>query len=174
MALKDTLERIQEEQKVWADRNFGEQPSWMSLMGAIEEIGELAHAHLKEAQSIRNHEDHSEKAKDAIGDTVIFLCGYCSARGWKLAVYEDNSYTIESAHTCIFSASASLGWAATLFADKDQIVNTYINSAINSVISALKDYCKLKGWDFEAVISETWDTVKQRDWKKNPDKAHEA
>jgi NTP pyrophosphatase (non-canonical NTP hydrolase) len=102
------LRKLQEEQKPWVKHNFGDRPSWMPLLGAMEELGELAHAHLKEAQGIRNHENHVEKAKDAIADIVIFLADYCSARGL----------------------------------------------------------------DFESIVQETWDKVKQRDWKKNPDTAY--
>jgi len=58
----------------------------MSLLGLIEELGELAHSHLKEQQGIRTSEDHVAKAKDAIGDIVIFLADYCNARVFNLAL----------------------------------------------------------------------------------------
>lgn len=41
------LRKLQEEQKPWVKHNFGDRPSWMPLLGAVEELGELAHAHLK-------------------------------------------------------------------------------------------------------------------------------
>lgn len=76
------LKRLQEEVKVWRGKNFGEQPSWISLLGAVEELGELAHAHVKEVQGIRMSEDHIENAKDAVGDIVIYLADYCGERGF--------------------------------------------------------------------------------------------
>jgi NTP pyrophosphatase (non-canonical NTP hydrolase) len=48
----------------------------------MEELGELAHAHLKQEQGIRSNEDHDAAARDAIGDVVIYLMDYCSVRGW--------------------------------------------------------------------------------------------
>ena len=80
------LRRIQREQRNWAERNFGKDtPTWHPLLGVVEEIGELCHAHLKEAQGIRINEDHVASAKDAIGDTVIYLIDYCNRRGFDFA-----------------------------------------------------------------------------------------
>jgi NTP pyrophosphatase (non-canonical NTP hydrolase) len=71
---------------VWVHRQpFGKnQPSWQPLLGIVEEIGELAHAHLKEEQKIRTNENHDANAKDAVGDVFIYLMGYCISRGWSL------------------------------------------------------------------------------------------
>lgn len=79
-----SLARLQEEQREWSVRNFPAQESWECLVGATEEIGELAHAHLKMHQGIRTTEDHEAAGRDAVGDVVVFLAGYCSARGWSL------------------------------------------------------------------------------------------
>lgn len=78
------LKKIQEEHAIWEKANFKKRESWQPLMGAIEELGELAHAHLKHSQKIRVNEDHIEHAKDAVGDIVIYLIGYCSARGFDM------------------------------------------------------------------------------------------
>jgi len=80
-----SLRRLQAEQHEWAKRNFGEEvQTYLPLLGVVEEVGELAHAHLKEAQGIRTTEDHEAKAKDAVGDAIIYLADYCSRRGWDL------------------------------------------------------------------------------------------
>jgi NTP pyrophosphatase (non-canonical NTP hydrolase) len=100
-----TLKEMQTAHNEWARRNFGPTPPYRALLGAMEELGELAHAHLKEEQGIRGTTaKHEEDAKDAVADTVIYLI----------------------------------------------------------------DYCNLRGWDFEALLMETWSRVSQRDWKKNP------
>lgn len=78
------LRNLQNEQRPWVKHNFGDRPSWMPLLGIVEELGELAHAHLKQAQGIRRQENHEELAKDAVADIVIFLADYCSARGFDL------------------------------------------------------------------------------------------
>ena len=98
------LRQLQDQQKVWVKHNFGDRPAWQPLLGAVEEIGELAHAHLKHAQNIRVSESHIENAKDAVADTIIYLADYCSAMGF----------------------------------------------------------------DLETLVVETWNQVKQRDWKKYP------
>jgi NTP pyrophosphatase (non-canonical NTP hydrolase) len=54
-------------------------------LGVVEEVGELAHANLKEKQGIRGTtEEHIEAEKDAVGDILIYLTGYCSYRGWDM------------------------------------------------------------------------------------------
>jgi NTP pyrophosphatase (non-canonical NTP hydrolase) len=74
--------QIQAELLEWQTRNFPDRLSWEPVMGAMEELGELAHAHLKEHQKIRNTENHVENARDAVADITIYLLDYCNARGW--------------------------------------------------------------------------------------------
>ncbi len=105
-----TFRQLQEEQKPWVAHNFPTREPWNPLMGMVEELGELAHAHLKEHQQIRKGEDHVANAKDAVGDILIYMSDYCSARGF----------------------------------------------------------------DLQQIIEETWDKVRQRDWKKKPDDAHKG
>ena len=100
-----TFRRLQDEQRPWVEHNFKGRESWKPLIGALEELGELAHAHLKGAQGIRGtKEEHAEAAKDAVADIIIFLADYCSAMGY----------------------------------------------------------------DMQECVETTWATVKQRDWKANP------
>ena len=99
-----SLKEMQKEQEVWADRNFGNRKPYQPILGAAEEVGELAHSFLKMEQGIRgNKEDHIDNMKDSIADCVIFLM----------------------------------------------------------------DLCNQMGWDMETLVAETWNQVKQRDWKKN-------
>ena len=85
-----TLRQLQEEMRPWVLHNFGKRPSYWPLLGAVEEIGELCHAHLKNEQKIRTNEDHREQKLDAIGDILIYLADYCSAENIDLQqVLED-------------------------------------------------------------------------------------
>jgi NTP pyrophosphatase (non-canonical NTP hydrolase) len=78
-----SLAQLQEELAPWQFHNFGDRPSWMPLLGAQEEIGELSHAHLKQAQGIRGtKEEHQAAKKDAICDAIVFLCDYANAEGF--------------------------------------------------------------------------------------------
>jgi NTP pyrophosphatase (non-canonical NTP hydrolase) len=77
-----TIREIQGEVGVWQSHNFPNHEPWEPLLGAMEELGELAHAHLKQHQKIRNTEDHEANAKDAVADVTIYLMDYCNSRGW--------------------------------------------------------------------------------------------
>lgn len=79
-----TFAQLQSEVAPWVAHNFGSQPAWKPLLGVQEEVGELAHAYLKLAQGIRTNEDHDAKAKDAVGDIIIFLCDFCTQSGYDL------------------------------------------------------------------------------------------
>lgn len=84
------LSKLQAEHVLWHDQNFfypaQAGAAENSLIGVMEELGELAHANLKRRQGIRGTEaDHIEAEKDAIGDVIIYLSGYCSSRGFSLA-----------------------------------------------------------------------------------------
>jgi hypothetical protein len=73
------LETLQEEVKVWHDKNFPNTLPHQPLLGIQEEVGELSHAHLKMEQGIRGTEaDHIRAKMDAVGDIVVFLADYCS------------------------------------------------------------------------------------------------
>ena len=79
-----TLNELQSAHAIWHARNFPKLTGDQCLIGALEELGELAHAHLKQQQHLRPDEAHSTNAKDPIGDVIIFLTGYCAARGFNL------------------------------------------------------------------------------------------
>ena len=42
--------------------------------------------------------------------------------------------------------------------------------AIGDIVIFLADYCSSEGFDFEDIVLTVWKEVKQRDWKKNPEK----
>ena len=76
------LESLQLQHRHWLRENFPNQTSEQALFGVVEEVGELAHAHLKGEQGIRHTpEEILEMKIDAIGDIVIFLDGYCYSEG---------------------------------------------------------------------------------------------
>lgn len=78
------LRKLQTEREEWAEYNFGGTSSEEMFLGIVEELGELSHSRLKHMQGIRTNENHVEMSKDAVGDIIIFLAGYCSASGFNM------------------------------------------------------------------------------------------
>lgn len=93
-----TFRDLQNQQKSWVKHNFPNRGNYQPLIGAVEELGELAqtdeskhiieliktlgklcHAHLKLEQKVRIGENHIEHKKDCVADLVIFLADYCTA-----------------------------------------------------------------------------------------------
>src|SRR5215510_13386187 len=76
------LDTLQSDVKEWSSRNFPNNQPYHPLLGALEELGELAHAHLKEEQGIRGSALSHHMAKvDAVGDVIIYLTDYCWRNG---------------------------------------------------------------------------------------------
>lgn len=74
-----TFEQLQEQVGEWSRKNFPNAQPYHSLLGLIEEVGELSHAHLKNEQNIRGSEfEHYVEKIDAVGDILIYLADYCS------------------------------------------------------------------------------------------------
>lgn len=80
------LELLEREVAAWQDRNFPNTPAYRPLLGAVEELGELAHAHLKNEQGIRGTAaEHADAKLDAVGDICIYLIHYARLSGFSLA-----------------------------------------------------------------------------------------
>jgi NTP pyrophosphatase (non-canonical NTP hydrolase) len=81
-----TLSEYQQEVQIWARRNFGDMGEFAAILkflGVVEEVGELAHSMLKASQGIRGSAtEHEAKAKDAVGDALIYLLDFCATKGW--------------------------------------------------------------------------------------------
>ena len=83
--MSNTIQRLHVDHKKWLNHNFPNQQDHDALLGLVEEVGELAHAHLKSQQAIRGTlEEHRLAAADAIGDIVIYLLSYCNTNGFDL------------------------------------------------------------------------------------------
>lgn len=76
------LTELQQRRNVWVARNFPGDDMPHSLLGAVEELGELSHHYLKHQQGIRGEADyHREEMADAVADCVIFLAGVATYLG---------------------------------------------------------------------------------------------
>lgn len=73
---------LQQQVAQWTAHNFPNKLPHQPLLGVQEEVGELAHAHLKMEQKIRGSEQEHQTAKiDAVADIVIYLADYCERNG---------------------------------------------------------------------------------------------
>ncbi len=78
-AMVPNLDQLQAKIVDWdVHQPWRDSPAWHNLLGLVEEVGELSHAYLKREQGIRTDEDHTAKIADAVGDIVIYLCGFCT------------------------------------------------------------------------------------------------
>ena len=81
------VQEMQVRHRKWLEHNFPNAEPWEALAGLTEELGELAHAHLKGFRGIRNMRSRAEvKAAqiDAVGDIFIYLMSYCNSNGLSL------------------------------------------------------------------------------------------
>lgn len=105
------LSSLQHEQAEWQKKNFPHSGDQEAFEGIVEEVGELAHARLKMRQGIRGGENHLAAERDAIGDIVIFLLGYCNYRGislenvvletWDRVIHRDWISNPDNAHELV-------------------------------------------------------------------------
>lgn len=160
----ETLTRERDE---WVARNFppytGEIPGNDSIIGCIEELGELAHAHLKKKQGIRGTtEQHDEAAQDAIGDIVVYLLGVMSAQMdvKQVGLIRTGKIPNDQDET-IFLLAYEIGMmSGTTVGSMDGSWSL----GINNILKYCELYCDYEGWNFDVIVKYTWDHVKRRDW----------
>lgn len=88
------LGRFNKEYPEWLRRNFPNDDSSRQLLGVVEEVGELSHAHLKGLQGIRHTPEEIRAMKvDAVADIVIFLMGYCVNENIDLDAAVEDTWT---------------------------------------------------------------------------------
>jgi len=81
------IREFQRQQKVWLYENFPNVEPWEALAGMTEEVGELAHAHLKGHNKIRGQDDtemNRHYKADSLGDLFIYMASYCNTNGLDL------------------------------------------------------------------------------------------
>lgn len=157
--VKETWQTIQDEQRDWSLRNFGEQSPSIPLLGMIEELGELSTA------------DPAD-AIDAIGDTIIYLSDYCTRRG--LSLYDVVQQAVTVKWPSYRSLIGHLGTLCHAYVKIEQGIRS--NEKLQEQeVQALSD---IVGWlkglvdddlSFLLAVEGTWSQVKNRDWKQNPE-----
>ena len=166
--MNKTLSEIQAELKVWTEYNFGKQESIIPIMGMIEELGELTHAHLKELQGIRKSDFLADK-KDAIADITIYLLNYFNCIDKDISLIEkviNAPHEGDTSDNIILNISHKLGvLSENQMYNKSKVVDTQY---LSYILFSLKEYAENIELDLLTIVNETWETVKLRDWKKYP------
>lgn len=162
-----SLIQVQDERNEWERVNFPTAGLEQAVLGVIEEIGELAHAHLKEQQQIRgSSEEHRVAARDAVGDALIYLMGVCRFSDFYLdeAVRRHRPTGSIDATGALFQCANRVGRLAT---DNDHFPRLVMRH-VGELYWCLAAYCRHRNWDIIEILNETWEGVKKRNWVKNP------
>jgi NTP pyrophosphatase (non-canonical NTP hydrolase) len=75
------IRELQDQHAEWLSHNFPHQMPHQPLLGICEEVGELAHVHLKREQGIRRLGGDSghDLTIDALGDIFIYMMSYANS-----------------------------------------------------------------------------------------------
>lgn len=174
--------RLQDERDVWVANNFPDDPLGIntSMLGVIEEVGELSHHYLKEAQHIRGTtEEHQAEQKDALGDTYVYLMGIASGKSLDMEEcvnaldFSVATQGIRDEVQCIYALSFAVGKLAhylpllqvTLSERRGIWLTRYQCSRI---VHVSRLFAETRGWDYDFIVEETWARVSKRDWIADP------
>lgn len=157
--VKETWQTIQDEQREWSLRNFGDQPASIPLLGMIEELGELSTA-------------DAGNAVDAIGDTMIYMADYCTKRA--LALYDVVQQAQAVKQPSYRGLISILGSLCHAFVKLEQGIRS--NEGLHE--QEMQALSGIVGWlqglveddvSFLIAVESTWSQVKSRDWNRNPE-----
>lgn len=165
-----------EERNVWVEHNFPDRhipDPGESIQGCIEELGELTHAVLKRAQSIRGTADeHIENARDAVGDLSVYLLGVMSHAQVTPTGEHTQVLMGTDPHGTVFKILthvAHLGNIYEVEVETGQDLNNLYDQAVDLLVFQLREFCRVESLgDYDTIVREVWDSVKQRDWIKYP------
>ncbi len=149
---KEQAVMLMDRQRAWSQRNFGSLPASHGQVGALEELGELCHAHLKAEQGIRGARSMHHAAKiDAVGDLCIYVLEFVNRAGdewlrWQvacdLAEGEGTLLRRGNAHEVLSKLAVALGSLPAGMADSFELLRTY---------------CDLEGLgELAEIVERTW------------------
>lgn len=159
--MNKTLQEIQSELKVWTEYNFGQQTPEISILGMIEELGELSHAILKEKQGIRTSDFLADK-KDAIADLTIYCLNYFNSIEVVVSQNTNSINSLDYEFKAIQIIASYIAALNTKYSPKQDSLYC------NVIIVYIKRLCNKLDIDFFTTVNEVWEQVKLRDWKKYP------
>jgi hypothetical protein len=170
------LKRLIEERDEWVGRNFGHSDGpGDSIIGVMEELGELCHAHLKAKQNIRGtQEEHKAAGQDAVADLTIYLWGVISHYGGEnlgefiMHMQDVDVPWASEPEEALFELGASVGRLAAYHVTPERYPIGNTADLCAYVFEHTANYATLRGWDFRQLVKDTWAKVKARDWVTDP------
>lgn len=158
---------LQQEQKPWVLKNFGDRPAWQPLLGIAEEMGELFQAFSKTTA-------HAPEVRDALADITIYMADFCTAMNFDLQKFyedalEDDEFQLDSmavyygrlAHSFLKNAQGIRGTPL----EHAMAMETAIDGLLRHMIRTAKN----RRWDLKELTQEVWEgVVRKRDWTANP------
>jgi hypothetical protein len=179
------LDPLVQQRQEWRTRNFpmsDDRKECHSVLGVIEEVGELAHHHLKEAQGIRGTaEEHQAGARDAIGDIMVYLFGPIAVHGLPrqgfVGYYQVDPEADTEGYIAVMARAAG-----RLHSTYTRWIRSNYRAALSSmcsrqnavIVSHARAYSEERGWDFREIVEGTWAHVSQRDWVTDPQRGVSA
>lgn len=183
-------EQLIHERDAWIAHNFPS-PSMPdpgeSIMGCIEELGELCHAHLKQAQNIRGDAArHVQDAQDAVGDLTIYLLGVMSAYdrvpsdnwtpSWpdefvkvpQHALFRLSLWVGKLAHGYIQGRNGPVDGRHTI----DPIIyylRVYVGQQRDEELKRTPKGQDITWSSYDEIVTTTWHSVRERDWIAYPE-----
>jgi NTP pyrophosphatase (non-canonical NTP hydrolase) len=163
----------------WSIKNFGERRA--AELGICEEIGEAIHCVLKRKQRIRGFDKDEvfyENFKDALADTIIYLCDWCHIHnaffkfGRNLQAVGNPATDERRVIVHLLQGAASMMLFEELNPMGGYKVSSGEEGAYNMVAqricSGIEYWAQIYDVDLRVAVAITWAKVSQRDWTKNP------
>lgn len=151
----------------WSSENFPGQSDVNPLIGADEEMGELA-------DSIEFDKKPNDDELDAIGDVLIYLADFCAIRGLDYQLAYKLSKDYSPVHKNIFqewtAAKGQLNRSVLkrrqgIRLNEDRVGEEAEYKALARIICAIEQFSENRGYTVEDAIKFAWyDEVIDREW----------
>lgn len=162
------FEVMQQEVGEWAQRNFGGQPAVNPLVGMIEELCEVE---IASVEALR-----TELSKE-IGDVMIYMAHFCHLRNWSLLEAWDGRFLPDGCRRgmqlihCILWLSKHYLKGYQNIRGGTNVHDAALKVSLSFICHTLEQYAESAGLVVLDSIGQRWETIKRRDWVKNPDTA---
>ena len=176
-------DQFQDEHAAWSLANFGQQQPYQMVLGMIEELGELDEA-LNELHDIveASSEEWGRalgKVQDAIGDVIVYMCGFCTLTWRRLGplVLEQVDHDMDSldvhwglTHLMRDLAHTWLKFEQAIRGASDEDVTVALRHVVHTCLCLWKQVQDEPRSSLEEAVKAVWERVVQkRDWRNDPE-----